>query len=111
MKQRATYLCGPDPTLRDKPCPSGGEPHSPFVDGYGASEEYAAQLLRTGWMQHRCPACGLWALWRPRGYRAASGPAPEMPPMEVRDTPYVLRDGAGCRPCNDGRPCPAVSTR
>lgn len=102
----AIYLCGPDPTLRQQPCPKDGPAHSPFVTGYGAQEEYAAQLLRSGWMQHRCPACGLWALWRAAGGRAA-----EMPPMDVRDKPYVIPARArSCRPCNDGRPCPAATS-
>ena len=39
--------------------------HTPAPAGYVDHGDWAAQMLRRGATQHRCPACGLYAIWRP----------------------------------------------
>lgn len=83
--------------LRQQPCPAGGPDHTPWPAGYGDSEEYAGQLLSTGWTQHRCPTCRLWAVWRP------DQPQPQ-PPMLPSPTgePWEIPDNApSCPDCNE----------
>lgn len=105
-RQRAIYVCGPDPRLVAAPCPQGGPAHTPLPRGYGAQEEYVAQLMRARWVAHRCPACRLWALWRPEG-----GQAEEPPPFEVRDVPYAIPARApSCRACREDLPCRVADT-
>lgn len=60
-----TVICGMDFTLQPHPCTKGGPDHTPVPEGMGARFEYGAQLLCTGWIQHRCPACLLWVIWLP----------------------------------------------
>jgi hypothetical protein len=59
----AVYLCGGVEPQRRQPCEAGGPDHTPFPNGYDAHQQYAAQLLSTGWTQSRCPACELFKLW------------------------------------------------
>lgn len=101
MSRRATYLCGlPEELFDEEPCPRGGADHTPFPAGYAAADEYAAQLLSTGWTQHRCPTCGLWRLWRPEQ------PQPQPPMLPAPDggvwtIPPDL-EGEGCPDCAGG---------
>lgn len=44
-------------------CP---HPHTPCPDGYLDWHLWAEEMRRTH-VQARCPGCGLWALWVPRG--------------------------------------------
>jgi hypothetical protein len=54
--------------------------HTPMPDGYLARQERAEELMRTH-RQTRCPGCGLWAIWVPKGQPATvvMQPAPELP--------------------------------
>jgi len=95
-----TYVCDlPFPLVAD-PCTGGGPNHDPMPTGYGSRFEYAAQLLSTGWVQHRCPACGLWALWRPLHPQPLPPPrpAPGGGVWELPEAPPACRD---CNPDDD----------
>lgn len=81
--------------LRPRPCPAGGADHTPWPGGYGDGFEYAAQLLSTGWIQHRCPACRRWAVWTP------DQPQPQPPMLPGPDgEPWEMPEGSGCPDCN-----------
>jgi hypothetical protein len=46
-------------------CPTP-EKHTPSPSGYFAWHEWAEEKAKTH-KQIRCPGCGLWAIWLPKG--------------------------------------------
>ena len=55
-------------------CPNLDQ-HTPHPTGYLAYGEWADRALLTH-DQHRCDACGLWAIWKPK-----PGVVAELPPL------------------------------
>lgn len=39
--------------------------HTPHPEGYLAFHEWVEKKAKTH-TQHRCPVCGLWAIWKPK---------------------------------------------
>jgi hypothetical protein len=39
--------------------------HTPHPEGYVAFADWREEKTKTH-TQHRCPVCGLWAIWKPK---------------------------------------------
>lgn len=49
-------------TVTVTPCPQA-HLHTPHPEGYLQHASWAEHMMKTH-IQHQCPGCGLWAIWK-----------------------------------------------
>lgn len=50
------------PPRRKERCPNDVD-HTPHPSSYLNHHEWAEGMMKRGYVQERCPGCGLWAIW------------------------------------------------